>query len=209
MCRVANSDAFTLVIVGWGALQLTWVTMLLFVQLVQVSRAMTTYENMMGAHHGHDSKAAEAITSALTTGTTSRAEAQLGPDGLGPNPALPPHGHGHGHHGHHHRQGCFAQWKKILGVDTFVETALHGSSGTRNRSRRPRNPFSAGCVQNCKDFWCDPSPVFGRRENGEAALGGAVVNYTMMYENPRIMNMRAGAGDTAGMYQSVAADDSV
>jgi palmitoyltransferase len=209
MCRVVNADAYTLILVAWATLQLTWITMLLFVQLVQVSRAMTTYENMMGAHHGHDSKAAEAITSALTTGTTSRAGAQLGATGLGTDPALP-QAHGHGHHGHHHhQQGCFAQWKKILGVDTFVETALHGTSGTRNRTRHNRNPFSAGCVQNCRDFWCDPSPVFGRRENGAAVLGGAVVNYTTMYESPRLMRMRAGGGDTAGTYQAVAADDPV
>lgn len=179
--------------------------MLLVVQLIQISRALTTYENMMGANHGHDSKAAEAITAALTTGTTSRAEAQLGSTGLGPDPALPPT-HAPGHHGHHH-EGCFSQWKKLLGVDTFVETALHGSSGTRNRTRRPQNPFSAGCLQNCKDFWCDPAPIFGRRENGEAALGGAVVNYTMMYETPRLG--RRSGGDTAGLYHTVGTDDAV
>lgn len=210
MCRVVNADAFTLIIVIWATLQLTWVTMLLAVQLIQVSRAMTTYENMVGAHHGHDSKTSEAITSVLTTGTTTRAGAQIGSTGLGPDPALPPTHAPGSHHGHnHHQGGCFAQWKKILGVDTFVETALHGYSGTRNRSQRRQNPFSAGCMQNCKDFWCDPAPVFGRRENGEAALGGAVVNYTTMYETPRLSMRAARAGDTAGMYHTVDADDSV
>lgn len=193
MCRVVNADAYTLVLVSWATLQLSWIVMLLFVQLIQVSKAMTTYENMTGANHSHDAKPSEAITSALNTGTATGAAA--------------PHGHGHGHHGHHH-QGCFAQWKKILGVDTFLETAIHGSSGTRNRSRRARNPFSAGCIQNCKDFWCDPAPMFGMRENGEAVLSGAVVNYTTMYETPRMMRT-GGGGDTAGRYHSVAADDSV
>jgi hypothetical protein len=196
MCRVVNADAYTLVLVVWGTLQLSWIVMLLIVQLIQVSRAMTTYENMTGAGHGHghDNKAAEAINSALTTAVAGT-----------PAPGAP--AHGQGPHGHHHHQGCFAQWKKILGVDTFVETAIHGSSGTRNRSRRARNPYSAGCLQNCKDFWCDPAPMFGKRENGEAAFGGAVVNYTTMYETPRMM--RASGSDTAGRYHSVAADDSV
>ena len=199
-----NADAFTLVLVIWAVLQLTWVTMLLFVQLVQISRAMTTWENMHGAHQGHGSKASEAITSALMTGTTSRAGAQLGSTGLGPDPALPPT-HAPGGHNHHHKQGCFAQWKKILGVDTFVETALHGYEGSKNRPRRNRNPFSAGCIQNCKDFWCDPAPVFGKRENGAAVLGGEAVNYTMMYESPRLSMRTRGGGE----YQSVAGDDSV
>ena len=206
LCRVVNSDPYTLVLVIWGTLQLTWVTMLLFVQLVQISRAMTTWENMRGAHHGHGSRASEAITSALTTGTTSRAGAQLGNAGLGPDPALPPT-HAPGGHGHHHKEGCFAQWKKILGVDTFVETALNGYEGGKNRPRRQRNPFSVGCIQNCKDFWCDSAPLFGQRENGEAVLGGEMVNYTMMYETPQLhRSMRGGDG---AAYQSVAGDDSV
>lgn len=179
--------------------------MLMFVQLVQISRAMTTYENMRGAHHS-GGKASEAITSALTTGTTSRAGAQIGSTGMGPDPALPPTHAPHGHN-HHHKEGCFAQWKKILGVDTFVETALNKKEGT---GRRNRNPFSAGCLTNCKDFWCDPAPVFGKRENGAAMLGGQVVDYTAMYETPRLMSVRRGGGGSGGQYESVAtADDSV
>ncbi|KAH6712082.1 hypothetical protein BKA61DRAFT_609575 [Leptodontidium sp. MPI-SDFR-AT-0119] len=203
LCHIVNSDPYTLVLVIWGVLQLTWVTMLLFVQLVQISRAMTTWENMRGSHHDHGSKVSEAFTSALTTGTTSRAGAQIGNTGLGPDPALPPtHAPGHNHH---HKAGCFAQWKKILGVDTFVETALDYKGG--GRPRRNRNPFSNGCVGNCKDFWCDPAPVFGKRENGSAMLGGQVVDYTAMYETPRSMSTRRRGGE--GAYESVPADDSV
>ena len=206
LCSIVNSDAYTLVLTIWATLQLTWVTMLLFVQLVQISRAMTTWENMRGAHHP-SGKASEAITSAFTTGTTSLAGAQLGGPGQGPNLALPPT-HAHGGHNHHHKAGCFAQWKKILGVDTFVETAFHGSEGGNNRPRRNRNPFSRGVIANCKDFWCDPAPVFGKRENGAAMLGGNMVNYTQMYETPSRMDPR-GSGDTSGAYESVNHDDVV
>lgn len=147
--------------------------------------------------------------SSLTTGTTSRSGAQIGTTGLGPDPALPPthapDGHGH----HHHKAGCFAQWKKILGVDTFVEVATNGYEGSRNRPRRNRNPFSAGCLQNCKDFCLDPAPIFGKRNNGAAVLGGEVVNYTMMYETPRLSRLGGAGGDSAGVYQGVATDDSV
>jgi palmitoyltransferase ZDHHC13/17 len=202
LCKIVNSDPYTLVLSIWAALQLTWVTMLMFVQLVQISRAMTTWENMHGTDHMHGSKASQAITSALTTGTTSRAGAQIGNAGLGPDLALPPT-HAPDHH-HQHKQGCFAQWKKILGVDTFVETALN----KKENSRRNRNHFSAGCLTNCKDFWCDPAPVFGKRENGAAMLGGQVVDYTAMYETPRLMSMRRPGG-AGGQYESVAADDSV
>ena len=186
----------------WAALQLTWVTMLLFVQFVQIARAMTTWENMKGAHHGGGSKASDAITNALVTGSTSLEGAQLGNTGLGPDPALPPtHAP---RHGHQHKAGCFAQWKRILGVDTFVETAVSGLDSKTNR-RRNRNPFSTGVVGNCKDFWCDSAPVFGRRLNGRAMFNGQVVDYTSMYETPRMM--RARAGRDGARYESVAGDD--
>lgn len=187
-----------MVLMIWAALQLTWVTMLLFVQLVQISRAMTTYENMRGSHYSHGSRASEAITTALAAGTL--AGAQLG---RGQDPALSS-AHAPGRH-HHHKTGCFAQWKKILGVDTFVETALHGYDGSTGRTRRNRNPFSRGCLNNCKDFWCDPAPIFGKRENGAAMLGGDVINYTTMYETPLGIGRRGR--DAGGSYQSVAADD--
>lgn len=211
LCKVVNADPYTLVLTIWATLQLTWVTMLMFVQLVQISRAMTTWENMRGAHHGHGhgNKASEAISSALTTGTTSRAGAQIGNTGLGPDPTLPPT-HAPGHHHPHHKAGCFAQWKKILGVDTFVETAQEAYGGKKNRPRAARNPFSNGCIGNCKDFWCDPAPVFGKRENGTAMLGGQVVDYTAMYETPRLMSAtRRRGGDGAGSYEAVGNDDSV
>ncbi|KFZ07484.1 hypothetical protein V501_06398 [Pseudogymnoascus sp. VKM F-4519 (FW-2642)] len=205
ICRYVNSDPYTLVLAVWSALQLTWVTMLLFVQLIQISRAMTTYENMRGSHHGHGHGASEAITTALAAGTLSMGGAQLGSEGRGPDPAVAASSHGHRHR--HDHGGCFAQWKKILGVDTFVETALNAD---KDRSRTNRNPFSRGCLKNCKDFWCDPAPIFGSRENGSAMLDGEVVNYTTMYEAPRRMmatRPRGRNGDTAGSYERLPVDD--
>lgn len=202
---MVNYDAYTTVLMIWAALQLTWVTMLLFVQLVQISRAMTTYENMRGTSHSHGSRASEAITSALAAGTLSMNGAGLGPDGRGPDPVLPPtHATDNHHHHHHGKEGCLSQWKKILGVDTFVETARGIEGGSR--SQRNRNPFSRGCLGNCKDFWCDPAPVFGNRENGAAILGGIPINYTTIYESPRISRTRQV---DRSAYQSVAADDTV
>ena len=45
-------------------------------------------------------------------------------------------------------------------------------------------------MTNCRDFWCDPAPVFGKRELGDAMLDGKVVNYTRMYEIPPRMRRR-------------------
>ncbi len=192
-------DTFTVVVLIWTGLQMIWVTMLMTVQLVQIARATTTYESMRGTMHG-SSQVATAITAALTTGSTSMDGAQLGNPGMGPNPSVPNRPRPHAH-----KEGCFGQWKKLLGLDTFVATATGGGL-----PRRRGNPYSRGVITNCKDFWCDPAPVFGRRENGAAMLDGDVVNYTGMYETPPKRKLRRprGNGD-GGAYHSVGGEEAV
>ncbi|KAK1958622.1 hypothetical protein LY78DRAFT_372501 [Colletotrichum sublineola] len=166
--------------------------MLLFVQFVQVSRAMTTYENMFGIQDG-------SLTSAFTsTGTP-----------LDPNhPSLTPPeaagGHGHAH-GHKHKGGRLQQWARLLGVDPFIET-ISGRGAATQTKRRKKNPYSNGCMANCRDFWCDPAPMFGQRENGSAILAGEPINYAAMYESPSLMSINRGRRRTGG-YESVAAEE--
>lgn len=175
--------------------------MLMTVQLVQVARSVTTYESMGGHMHG-GSHAAQAITSALTAGATSMDGAQLNSTGMGPNPAT-----AEGHR-RPQKQGCFTTWKKLLGLDTFVATATGGLEG--GNGRRRGNPFSRGIITNCKDFWCDPAPLFGKRETGVSMLDGEVVNYTRMYETPPRMKFRRSQQDVdSGMYHSVGNEDAV
>ena len=185
----------------WATAQLTWVSMLIFVQFIQVARAMTTYENMYGIQDGSAGSHGSAFTS---TG------APLDPShpsfGAPPSATDDPLGARKGGHGHKHHRGFLQQWSRILGVDTFIETATGRGAATGNTMRRKRNPYSKGYVQNCRDFWCDPSPMFGRRENGDAMLGGERINYTEVYESPSAM----GLGTTAwrrGEYEAVANEE--
>ena len=61
LCEILNKDPFTIVLSIWAAFQLTWVTMLLCVQLLQIARNLTTYESMRGHLNSHT--AADAVTS--------------------------------------------------------------------------------------------------------------------------------------------------
>ena len=133
--------------------------------------------------------------------------ANLTPGGMGPSPI---HAHNHEH------DRCWARTVKLLGLDAFVHTAQDGIETTRKgrgRRARNRNPFSRGCIQNCKDFWCDSKPVFvtglngsAVRFGGEATLGGEVVDYFTLYEVPR-MEMSGGRERGRGGYRSVPVDD--
>ena len=84
-----------------------------------------------------------------------------------------------------------------------MATAQDGLTDPNYRRDRG-NPFSRGILVNCRDFWCDPAPIVGRRLNGDGYLGGEVVNYARMYETP--LRMRSSGytsvpdegGDGAG-----------
>ncbi|RHZ58457.1 palmitoyltransferase akr1 [Aspergillus thermomutatus] len=171
LCGFVLRDPFTLVLDLWIVIQLVWVTMLCAVQLVQISRNQTTYENMRGHSIDRSYPSSRAFASAITAGTTSLDAAGLSAAGQGPNPAL---ARGHSHRGRRH--GCLQQWSSLLGIDTFFATARDGLRDGP-RADRPKNPFSRGIITNCRDFWCDSAPYFGKREPGSAMLGGEIVNY--------------------------------
>jgi hypothetical protein len=187
LCQVVNSDPYALMLAIFVTAQLSWVIMLLFVQFVQISRGMTTYENMYGVTE---------IASAVVSST-----------GVPLDPNHPGHGppsqSRHGQHGHRHgHDGCMRNMSRLLGVDPFIETVRGTGAATKKQQRR-KNPFSRGCITNCKDFWCDPSPMFGARDNGAAMLDGEKVNYTDMYESPTMMAL----GRRRGGYEPVAGDE--
>src|SRR6202044_3349753 len=56
ICGIVVRDSWTIILTTWSTLQLVWVTMLVVVQLVQISRNQTTFENMKRHsfdHAGH------------------------------------------------------------------------------------------------------------------------------------------------------------
>lgn len=202
LCKMVNADGYTALLFVWISIQLAWVGMLLFVQFIQVSRAMTTFENMYGIQ---DPAASLAFTSTGAPLDPNHAvpAAIAAPDGSVPPGAV---------HKHGHRGGFLKQVARLLGVEPFLET-IRGrgaatGGGLKNAGRRKkRNPYSKGVIVNCRDFWCDPAPLLGKRENGSAMLDGEPVNYTDMYESPSLMTM--GRGRRRGGYEAVPAAEEV
>jgi hypothetical protein len=184
ICEIILRDAWTIVLTIWTTLQLVWVTMLMFVQLVQISRNQTTFENMKrhSSHHaGHSHhRPHEAHGGAAGgRGAASLNDTAAAGSRLGPKP--------------HRPDGCLTRWKKLLGLDAFMATAQDGlADASAGRRSDHSNAFSRGIVTNCRDFWCDPAPVFGKRNTGEAMLGGEIVNYARMYDRPLQTTGRGG-----------------
>jgi hypothetical protein len=197
LCEILHKDPYTIALTIWCAAQSIWITMLVLVQLLQIARALTTFESMRGHLNSHTP--AEALTSFVTTGAMSQ-EVTGASNGFGSGQDigdLPPRPHQHA--------SIWDQWKRLLGLDTFA-TALRGSRANQARARG--NPFSRGIITNCKDFFCDGSPVFGVKENGSARLGGERIDYTRLYEPPPRMTMRRAEGGRAN-YEAVGTEDTV
>ncbi|KAI9719329.1 MAG: palmitoyltransferase akr1 [Chrysothrix sp. TS-e1954] len=196
-CEIFSKDPTTILLIVWTSLQLSWVTMILFVQILNVTRGQTTSESMK--HIDYMSETEAKTTSALLAGTTSVDDTGLTTrQDPSPNEGVKPK-----------KKGCWEQWKKLLGLDTFIATAMYGSRAQEVQARQRRNPFSNGCYTNTSDFFCDPAPVFGPRQLGEAMLAGRRVDYTSMYQPPSRGEMRAARGDDGGDYEAVGGEEEV
>ncbi|KAK8159775.1 palmitoyltransferase-like protein akr1 [Phyllosticta citrichinensis] len=224
LCETLHKDPFTILLTIWTTIQLVWVSMLVIVQLLQIARAQTTFEAMR-SHNHFGAPTPDPLTSFVTTGSTSPDAAQLdplssaepsassAPSANAPNGAPRPGGPGQQplgqqRRGGHHHVGCLAQWTRLLGLDTFMATALHGSNAPAVLAQRRENPYTRGCLTNCSDFWCDGVPLWRNRENGNAVLGRERINWTRVYDVPPRMTMRrrnGGAG--GGGYEAVAGDE--
>jgi palmitoyltransferase ZDHHC13/17 len=169
LCTLVVRDTWTVALTVWTLIQLVWITMLIVVQSIQISKNMTTYENMR--RHSHNDHNHPALPlhrhhqqSSISAQPTSSLAAAPAPVAKKPDSFL-------------------TKLARSIGLDVFMATASDARKGTLNKNPRS-NPFSRGVIGNCKDFWCDPAPVFRRRGNGESYLGGEVVNYTKMYDVP-------------------------
>lgn len=192
-CAPLWQDPFTFYISIWGSLQATWVTMLLCVQLIQIAKAQTTYESMTSSkhhghhHHGSRDKITTALATAITTGSTSTSGAALDPSARGPDPAASISSR--------MDEGWWRKTKQLLGVDVFWRTA-----GGGQQTHSEKNPFSAGIVRNCKDFWGGAAPAWRPPLEGglsaEGELAGRRINYANIYEAPRLRGGRwVGEGE--------------
>jgi len=184
LCTFALRDTWTITLTIWTLMQMVWISMLLVVQSIQIAKNITTFENMK--RHDHSTPHgpshlplhnARPTTLGANPATTSLNDTAAAATRLHPAPRAP--------------DGMFAKLKKTLGIDVFFATASDASAG---KIKDRGNPFSRGIIGNCKDFWCDPAPIFKKRIPGQSYLGGDVIDYYTMYERPSVLRSRGGGG---------------
>ncbi|KAK5941350.1 palmitoyltransferase akr1 [Knufia obscura] len=184
LCTFALRDTWTITLSIWTLMQMVWISMLMVVQSIQIAKNITTYENMK--RHDHTSPHgpshlplhnARPTTLGASPGSASLNDTAAAATRIHPATRAP--------------DSMFTKLKKTLGIDVFFATASDASAG---KIKDRGNPFSRGVIGNCKDFWCDPAPIFKRRAAGQSYLGGDVIDYYTMYDRPSILRSRGGGG---------------
>lgn len=90
---------------------------------------------------------------------------------------------------------------RVFKVVTGIEALLALTTRTP-KSAKVRNPYSAGCIQNCRDFWFEDSSYAGLStclgprdyvgfDTGNSVLAGRRVNYHELYEMPYLLEARS------------------
>lgn len=168
LCPALTHSNATTQLVLWASLQLSWVIMLAFVQLVQIARNITTIEaanlhrfGFMGAddfsslpldHHSH--------------------ETATGP---GEVPAFKAS-----------RRKWHSTLTRILGIDQFLSTARDALGSDQSTRRPSSNPVNYGIRRNCMDFWCPLGDwnVLHTFDDGSGSLNGNKVDYYALWDFP-------------------------
>jgi hypothetical protein len=156
ICAMSSTpDAtFTVAVAVWATLQLTWTSILLAGQLLQIARQMTTFEVSNLSKYGFMGGRGESM--AMQQGHQHASAGGVSGDEDDPSGGTQAsHGHalaGHRHrHGHSHGvKGFFGFLLRLLGLDRFTRGNAARALARANRSS---NPFDMGVITNCGDFW--------------------------------------------------------
>lgn len=175
MCAGWTNARFIFILTGWTAFQLIWVTFLLFSQVFQLSKGMTTLELTVLTRHGGQNGGNQYYS--------STPEELLGDDAINDiGTQNSTRGHSHGN--------CLSLYCQVTGLNQFV-IAVKQSLGLKNSTQLMEIPTDYGIKQNCMDFWVaagddhfDFRNIYKLPVKDEATLNGQVVNYYTMYKLP-------------------------
>lgn len=179
-CTILDTAAFGLNMAIWDSFQLTWVIMLVFVQLTQIARSVTT--NEADNLHRYGYMGADDFSSLPPDHSKNVANNE----NLSGNTRRP-------------QRTCWSTSLRLLGIDQFINTTQDTMGYMR--SWKNKNPTDYGLMRNCLDFWVPGGSynIFKIPKDGEGSIGGQIVNYYKLWELPeREGEGEAGAVGAAG-----------
>lgn len=145
VCQATAQDTFLFAVTAWATLQLSWTLLLVAAQHWQILRQMTTLEvSNLGRYGFMGGRGGTSLASQM--GHRHGTHGEQGGDAGDAIAAQNAHSHKHG--GRCGGMGSFLL--SITGFDRF--TRGRAADGLARAKDAP-NPFDAGCIGNCRDFW--------------------------------------------------------
>lgn len=174
MCKAFEVDYYGTLLAIWTGFNGVWVFFLLFVQLFQVARGVTT--NEASNLHKYGFMGADDFSSLPLDHSTAV------------NTALANSAMAASHARRHNTGGKFGSCLKLLGIDQFLATARDAVplNAAHTQQSIKSNPANLGCFRNCADFWFPRGSYNVLRElpDGAASFGGNPVDYYRMWDFP-------------------------
>lgn len=190
LCHAFAVDHFGSLLTCWAFLNCIWVYFLTFVQLVQVSKGMTTNESSnlhkYGYMGGDDFSSLPMDHS--TAVNRAKANYSNGSSALNRTKSY---------------SGCMRRVFRLFGIDQFIATAKDAANiNFRGRySSNNSNPADLGVVRNCTDFWFPRGSYNLLRllPDGSSSFAGNPIDYYRMWDFPTRENSVANAAAAAAV----------
>lgn len=169
ICTAFQISPFTYALMIWCLLQLTWVVLLVFVQLFQIGKGVTSNEAINMQRFG--SYGGEEFSSLPQD---HRVNHRLMLEKMATTNSF-------------QERRCWTPLFRLIGLDLFLSTA---SSAVHDDHRNSSNPANYGFFQNCADFWAPNGDynIFKAPKGAMGSLGGQTVDYTKLWEYPAHQN---------------------
>jgi len=144
---------FLFSVATWSTLQLVWTIVLLASQFLQIARQMTTLEVSNLGRYGFMGGRGGSLATQMSHRHNHALQSEADDTLSGETTPMEGHANVHGRHRHNHQHasGCSTGFlMNLLGFDRF--TSGKAANGLA-RAGHAANPFNAGVVGNCRDFW--------------------------------------------------------
>ncbi|KTW25902.1 hypothetical protein T552_03176 [Pneumocystis carinii B80] len=178
LCEPFLLDPFTFVLALWTFLQLIWVTLLLIVQLFQISHSITTNEARNLDKYGFMGKIEQDFykkdAAYMLNSTLSNSDVES-----------------HHYCSHKKRYRMLLMLSRFLGIHHFLKIISIFSKSV-SLINNTKNPFNHGIVSNCKDFWSSGTGEISVLDftnkkkhsytEGSAYINGQLINYYYLYD---------------------------
>jgi hypothetical protein len=180
LCDATAQDTFLFSVTAWATLQLSWTLLLVLAQHWQILRQMTTLEvSNLGRYGFMGGRGGTSLSSQMGHRHT-HSHGEQGGDAGDALAGANAHAHKHG--------GCLgAGGTFLLSITGFDRFTRGRAADGLARAKDAPNPFDAGMIGNCRDFWSNGGELgveYERLVRARTHMNACAADFHAQYDIP-------------------------